>query len=265
MNVSQQQISQTANLIAKHSPYLERLSELHPDVLEVATNGDMQAQIDSWIAEIYAKQTDEMNASNARLYLRKYKQKISLLVAIADISGEWELPQITGALSHFADACVQFALEQIYRNSIPKTSLIANQVMSYQSGITILGMGKLGGYELNYSSDIDLIALYDPEKLEFLSPPARNRFVVRIIQQLASFLQDKQEGGYVFRVDLRLRPDPASTGLAVALDTATAYYEKRTDLSCIGCRFLLIQMVCSCIVFNYMLHANLKMKEASMI
>ena len=226
MNVSQQQISQTANLIAKHSPYLERLSELHPDVLEVATNGDMQAQIDSWIAEIYAKQTDEMNASNARLYLRKYKQKISLLVAIADISGAWELPQITGALSHFADACVQFALEQIYRNSIPKTSLIANQVMSYQSGITILGMGKLGGYELNYSSDIDLIALYDPEKLEFLSPPARNRFVVRIIQQLASFLQDKQEGGYVFRVDLRLRPDPASTGLAVALDTATAYYEK---------------------------------------
>ncbi len=202
---------------------------MHPDVLLVFEAGNAELQIDDqinlWIAEIYSRQTEEMLEATARLYLRTLKQKISLLIALADIAGVWNLEQITGALSRFADACVQFALEQIYRTAVPKT-LVTEQILSLNSGITILGMGKLGGYELNYSSDIDLIALYDPEKLEFLTPAGRNRFVVRVIQQLASFLQDKQEGGYVFRVDLRLRPDPASTGLAVAIDTATAYYEK---------------------------------------
>jgi [glutamine synthetase] adenylyltransferase / [glutamine synthetase]-adenylyl-L-tyrosine phosphorylase len=216
----------TINLIQKHSPYLERLIALYPDVVEVFEAGAADAQIEAWISEIYEKQTHEMSESAGRIYLRTLKQKISLLIALADIAGVWDLSKITRALSLFADSCVQFALEQIYRASIPKAQLVAGEILSKQSGIAILGMGKLGAYELNYSSDIDLIALYDPEKLSFLTEAGRNRFAVRIIQQLAGFLQDKQEGGYVFRVDLRLRPDPASTGLAVALETATAYYEK---------------------------------------
>ncbi len=219
-------MQKSLKLIATHSPYLERLVELHPEILEIVANGEVTAQLNSWIAEIYTRQTEAMNQAQARLYLRSLKQKLSLMIALCDLNGDWDLQQITGALSLFADACVQFALEQIYRTSIPQSQLVEGEVMSAQSGIAILGMGKLGGYELNYSSDIDLIALYDPDKLELLTPPARNRFVVRIIQHLASFLQDKQEGGYVFRVDLRLRPDPASTGLAVAIDTATSYYEK---------------------------------------
>jgi glutamate-ammonia-ligase adenylyltransferase len=219
-------MQQVITIIQKHSPYLERLLQLYPDVLQVFEAGKTDEQIEAWIAEIYEKQTHEMSESQARLYLRTLKQKLSLLIALADISGIWDLFKVTKTLSLFADACVQFALEQIYRSSIPKAQVVAGEILSKESGIVILGMGKLGGYELNYSSDIDLIALYDPEKLSFLTEAGRSRFAVRIIQQLAGFLQDKQEGGYVFRVDLRLRPDPASTGLAVALETATAYYEK---------------------------------------
>ncbi len=210
--------------IATYSPYLARLCALHPDVFTAFYKGEAHAFCDVLIAELYTRQTETITAEKARYYVRECKQRLSLMIALADIAGYWSLEQVTDTLSDFADAATQYALEQCYRHALPKKPT-TNDVLSTGSGIIILGMGKLGGRELNYSSDIDLIALYDPEKLNFLAPPARGRFCVRLIQQLASFLQEREANGYVFRVDLRLRPDPASTGLAVALDTAIRYYE----------------------------------------
>ena len=214
------------DFIGAHSGYLSRLLELHPDVMAAFLQGDAEGYCRALIAEISARCTEDAKPEQARAYLRQMKQRISLMVALADISGLWRLTEVTHTLSDFADMCVSYALEQVYRQAIPRTQWVSDTLMSDTSGIVLLGMGKLGGRELNYSSDIDLIALYDPEKLNFLAPPARSRFVVRIIQQLASFLQDRLADGYVFRVDLRLRPDPASTGLAVSIETATRYYEQ---------------------------------------
>ncbi len=214
------------DFIGAHSGYLSRLLELHPEVMSAFLAGGAKPFCTGCIADIRGRLTEDAKPDHARAYLRRMKQQLALMVALADISGEWPLSQVTRSLSDFADACVAYALEQVYRQGIPRQQWVAETVMSATAGIVLLGMGKLGGRELNYSSDIDLIALYDPEKLEFLAPPARSRFVVRIIQQLASFLQDRQEHGYVFRVDLRLRPDPASTGLAVSIETASRYYEQ---------------------------------------
>jgi glutamate-ammonia-ligase adenylyltransferase len=224
--VRTQDIRGFIDFIGAHSGYLSRLLEQHPDVMDVFLRGDVQAFCERLIAEIHSRLYEDIRPERARAYLRKQKQRLSLIVALADISGMWSLFEVTHTLSDFADAATAYALEQVYRQAIPKHQWVEGVAMSATSGIVLLGMGKLGGRELNYSSDIDLIALYDPAKLDFLVPSAHSRFVVRIIQQLASFLQDRLEDGYVFRVDLRLRPDPASTGLAVSIETATRYYEQ---------------------------------------
>jgi [glutamine synthetase] adenylyltransferase / [glutamine synthetase]-adenylyl-L-tyrosine phosphorylase len=210
--------------IVRHSPYLTRLLQLYEADFDACCSGNVEAQVEQIIQELYAKQCVEFTKQKGHLYVRECKQRIALLIALADIGGIWGLARITSALSDFADAATQFALEQILRADVPKT-IITDAPISAHLGIAILGMGKLGGRELNYSSDIDLIALYEDSKLDFLTPPARGRFAVRIIQQLAAYLQDRQQNGYVFRVDLRLRPDPASTGLAVGLHAAIRYYE----------------------------------------
>lgn len=210
--------------IARHSPYLTRLLQLYEEDFNACCNGKTQTQYNTIIAELNEHTSYQITKEKGHFFVRECKQRVALLIALADIGGLWDLAHITSALSDFADSVVQFALEQILRANVPKT-ISQNKALSDQLGIVILGMGKLGGRELNYSSDIDLIALYDEAKLSFLNPPARGRFAVRIVQQLAAYLQDRQQNGYVFRVDLRLRPDPASTGLAVGLHTAIRYYE----------------------------------------
>lgn len=94
-------------------------------------------------------------------------------------------------------------------------------------GYCVLGMGKLGGGELNYSSDIDLIILFDPAVLEAQTSDRieAGPFAVRVTRRLVRLLQERTGDGYVFRTDLRLRPDPSSTPLALSIDGALNYYE----------------------------------------
>ncbi len=90
----------------------------------------------------------------------------------------------------------------------------------------VLAMGKMGAGELNYSSDIDLIVFYDPEAPTLAADIEPAPFFVRIAQGLARLLQQRTGDGYVFRVDLRLRPDPASTQVAISTEAALHYYER---------------------------------------
>jgi glutamate-ammonia-ligase adenylyltransferase len=94
------------------------------------------------------------------------------------------------------------------------------------SGLIVLAMGKMGAGELNYSSDIDLIVFFDPTATALESDIEPQPFFVRVTQTLARLLQQRTSDGYVFRVDLRLRPDPASTQVAISTDAAMHYYER---------------------------------------
>lgn len=157
--------------------------------------------------------------------LRKAKRSIALTAALADIAGVWSLTRTTNCLSEFADAvldaCCSHLLRAAHKKGSLQISFPDDPCMS--SGLIILGMGKLGAGELNYSSDIDLIILYDEEvaQVEF---GAHRQLFSRMARDLVSIMSKFTADGYVFRTDLRLRPDPSSTPPAVSTTAARSYY-----------------------------------------
>jgi glutamate-ammonia-ligase adenylyltransferase len=159
--------------------------------------------------------------------MRRAKARASLAIALADISGLWHLQQITGALSDLAEASISAASAHLLKLAASQGALILEDLENpeHGSGLVILGMGKLGGRELNYSSDVDLIILYDPERLKTENPEGLQNHFVRFARGLVKLLEERTADGYVFRTDLRLRPDPGATPLAISVLAAENYYE----------------------------------------
>ena len=166
-------------------------------------------------------------ASVARI-LRVARRQVALGIALADLSGAWAIPAITATLSDFADWAIGSALEALLREAAGRNALILDPKElspTRACGVFVIGMGKLGAHELNYSSDIDLIVLFDPEVVPIARPERLQREMVRLTQGLVDLLHKRTADGYVFRTDLRLRPDPASTPIALSVDAAEVYYE----------------------------------------
>ena len=158
--------------------------------------------------------------------LRIAKRRVALTIALADISALWPLERVTGALSDFADAAINAAVAHLLREASGGAFRVPDPSDPCRgSGFAIIGMGKLGGRELNYSSDVDLIALYDTERIAAEDPGALQQAFVRIVRSLVKILDERGPEGYVLRTDFRLRPDPASTPLALSMDAAELYYE----------------------------------------
>jgi glutamate-ammonia-ligase adenylyltransferase len=162
--------------------------------------------------------------------LRQAKRQAALIVAAADLMGEWRLDQVTGALSTLAETTIDLACAHLLREAasrgelrLPNGARRDPKHASRGSGLVVLGMGKLGGRELNYSSDVDLMVLFDPEAATH-ADRAQPTFV-RLARDLVRLLEERTAEGYVFRTDLRLRPDPAATPLAVSIPAAVSYYE----------------------------------------
>ena len=159
--------------------------------------------------------------------LRRCKQSVALLVALADLGGLWCVDKVTQALSDFADAACSSALNflLIEAQKADRFSPVDFDDPSHASGLVVLALGKHGAAELNYSSDIDVIVLYDPEQAPLGPRAEASSFFVRITQGLVRLMQERTSEGYVLRTDLRLRPDPASTPVAISVHSAFAYYE----------------------------------------
>jgi [glutamine synthetase] adenylyltransferase / [glutamine synthetase]-adenylyl-L-tyrosine phosphorylase len=165
--------------------------------------------------------------------LRVAKRRVALIAAAADIAGRWPLDRVTGALSAMAEAAVGLACAHLLGAAIGRGELRPFPLDRWAdpeagglagSGLCVLGMGKLGAQELNYSSDIDLMLLFDPHAAAYHEDRAGACYV-RIGRDLVRLLEERTADGYVFRTDLRLRPDPAATPLAVSVHAAVAYYE----------------------------------------
>lgn len=159
--------------------------------------------------------------------LRKKKRQASLVIALADISGIWNLAQVTDALSDFAEASISAASDHLLSIAATQGTIIIENENQPEcgSGLIILGLGKLGSRELNYSSDVDLMILYDPDRLKTNDRDALQNHFVRLARSLVKLLDERTMNGYVFRTDLRLRPDPAATPLALSVLAAESYYE----------------------------------------
>jgi glutamate-ammonia-ligase adenylyltransferase len=153
--------------------------------------------------------------------LRRFKNAVALLAALADAGGVWPVMTVTRRLSEAADTAVDGAVRFLFRLAAGRGEWLSDT----PDGYIVLAMGKYGAFELNYSSDIDLIVFYDLERIRLREGAEVQHFFVRLTRELVRLLHKRTGDGYVFRTDLRLRPDPAATPMALSTEAALNYYE----------------------------------------
>ena len=208
-----------------NSPYLAELALREPDTLRAILAQGPDAVCDLALSRLTPVQPT-MSQGETAACLRTAKRHVALAAAIADLGGAWTLAQVTGALSDLAEGALRIAVAHLLRASHERSELVLPHpsAPARASGFTVLAMGKLGARELNFSSDVDLILVFDPEAHAY-NAERLGAIFARLARDLVALMQQRDAGGYVFRTDLRLRPDPGSTPPAISLGTALAYYE----------------------------------------
>ncbi len=159
--------------------------------------------------------------------LREGKRRVALITGLADLGGVWPLEEVTGHLTDFADLACDLALKAALAAEIRRGKLpgMTEADVATGAGMVVLAMGKMGAHELNYSSDIDLICLFDETRLAREDFHEARTAYVRATRKMSSMLNDRTAEGYVFRTDLRLRPDSGVTPVCMAMAAAETYYE----------------------------------------
>ncbi|HEY7006538.1 MAG TPA: bifunctional [glutamine synthetase] adenylyltransferase/[glutamine synthetase]-adenylyl-L-tyrosine phosphorylase, partial [Sphingomicrobium sp.] len=191
-----------------HSPFLREALGARPEVGEeyLARGAEAAARL--------------VLAADAELpierRLRRRRQGLALAAALGDLSGEFSLERVTALLSDFADCAIDEAVAAAIAERVPDAD---------PTGFAVIAMGKLGSSELNYSSDVDLLLLFDPATLPRRERDDPGEAAVRVGRRLIELLQKRTEDGYVERVDLRLRPSPEVTPIALPVDAAISHYE----------------------------------------
>jgi [glutamine synthetase] adenylyltransferase / [glutamine synthetase]-adenylyl-L-tyrosine phosphorylase len=203
------------------SPYLKGLIERESEWL-VGACDDPDAAIAKLMQDVQNLAPDQL-----RKGLRVAKRQLALITALADLGGAWPLELVTGVLTEFAGLACDVALKAeiaslIQRNKLPGQG---NDDVATAGGLIVLAMGKMGAHELNYSSDIDLICLFDETRYDPDDYYEARTGMVRATRAMSATLNDRTEDGYVFRTDLRLRPDPSVTPVCMATEPAERYYE----------------------------------------
>jgi glutamate-ammonia-ligase adenylyltransferase len=196
-----------------HAPYLARGLRQLPDLAELLADGDQDGAL-AW-AQAAGESSSEVGVA-----LRREKQALALALAIGDLAGALPLLTVTGALSDFADRSLDAAIVAGIRRRAPDFD-----PASQPAGFFALALGKHGARELNYSSDIDPILLYDPELLPRRARDEPGDAAQRVARGVVETLSNMTDQGYVFRVDLRLRPASEISPLAISIDTALTHYE----------------------------------------
>ncbi|MCP5039124.1 MAG: glutamine-synthetase adenylyltransferase [Rhodobacteraceae bacterium] len=203
------------------SPYLGELTRKEATWLQEVLVGSPEDALESALV------MDGENDSALRVSLRQAKRRVALLTGLADLAGVWSLEEVTGALTRLADQATQKALcfqigAEIRRGKLPGQG---EEDIDNAGGAVALAMGKMGAFELNYSSDIDLIMLFDENRFDRDDFHDARAAFIRATRRMVSMLSELTAEGYVFRTDLRLRPDPAVTPVCVSMEAAERYYE----------------------------------------
>ena len=214
--------------IAEASPYLFDLvsadSARALRLLECEPELHLAQLIENTRSEVAAASSE----ADVMHRLRRTKSEAALLIALCDIGGVWSVMQVTEALTDLAVTSVQSALRFLLQQEAMRGRMtpLNPDRPEEGSGLIVLAMGKMGAGELNFSSDIDLIVFFDAAASTLAPDIEPQPFFVRVTQGLSRLLQQRSVDGYVFRVDLRLRPDPSSTPVAISTASALHYYER---------------------------------------
>jgi [glutamine synthetase] adenylyltransferase / [glutamine synthetase]-adenylyl-L-tyrosine phosphorylase len=213
--------------LSESSPYLWELASREPDRLLRLFGAEPDQHLAALLADNGRAIAAAGDESEAMRLLRRMKAEAALLIALADIGGVWPVMRTAHALTDLADTAVDAALRFLLGEAARSGRLKPKDMTQPQagSGFIVVAMGKMGAFELNYSSDIDLIVFYDPAAPALPKDSEPAPFFVRLTQRLVKLLQERTADGFVFRTDLRLRPDPASTAIAISTPSALSYYE----------------------------------------
>ncbi|MBY8825955.1 bifunctional [glutamine synthetase] adenylyltransferase/[glutamine synthetase]-adenylyl-L-tyrosine phosphorylase [Sphingomonas colocasiae] len=194
---------------ADHSPFLRHAIERNADLTALLAAGDLDG------AMALAKRRGE-GAESVGAGLRRARAALALVLAIGDLAGLLSMEVVTRELSDLADRALDRAIAAAIAERTPDEA---------PRGFAALALGKHGSRELNYSSDIDPILIFDPETLPRRAREEPVEAAVRIARRIVELLQSRDGDGYVFRVDLRLRPSPEATPLALPVNAAISHYE----------------------------------------
>ena len=190
-----------------HAPFLNEAAQAFPQIAGLFVEQGSDASLTAALL---------LDADDVGAKLRRRRHALSLAIALADLSGEMSLEQVTATLSDFADAAMDEALRTAMLERVPEAEPV---------GLAILAVGKLGSRELNYSSDVDLVMLFDPATLPRRPRDDPGEAAVRYGRRFIELMQQRTADGYVARVDLRLRPAPEVTPIALPVGAAISYYE----------------------------------------
>ena len=206
--------SYLADLALRESASTRLLVQRGPDEVVAKAMKALSAILPIWPQARLARQ------------LREAKRQVALATAFADIGGIWKLDRVTQALSELAEAALRRSVAHLLRAGHDRGDLVLPNPADPEtgSGFVVLAMGKLGAGELNYSSDVDLVLLHDPDAGVYRGDQCSSWFS-RLSRGLVTLMEARDGDGYVFRTDLRLRPDPAATPPCINLHAAIAYYE----------------------------------------
>ncbi|WP_093968500.1 glutamine-synthetase adenylyltransferase [Actibacterium lipolyticum] len=204
------------------SPFLKGLMEREAEWLENAISGPPETAFQSILSDVKAMSLDQL-----KLGLRQAKRRAALLIALCDLAGVWALEEVTGNLTDFADLCIDVCLKRLVAAEIGRGKLpgATEDDIETAGGMVALAMGKQGAHELNYSSDIDLICLFDQDRFAPDDYHDARASFIRVTRRMSALLSDITGDGYVFRTDLRLRPDASVTPVCMAMEAAERYYE----------------------------------------
>jgi glutamate-ammonia-ligase adenylyltransferase len=213
--------------VGEGSPHLWDMVRADPERLVAILQCDPDKRFDLILVDATRAIAAAAEEAEVMRLLRRMKAEAALLTALADIGGVWPVMRVTEALTALADAAVGAAIRHLLGDAARRGRLTPadSAQPEHGSGYIVLAMGKMGANELNYSSDIDLIVFYDAASAALLPDTEPAPFFVRMTRLLVKLLSERTADGYVFRTDLRLRPDPASTQIAVSTAAALDYYE----------------------------------------
>jgi [glutamine synthetase] adenylyltransferase / [glutamine synthetase]-adenylyl-L-tyrosine phosphorylase len=209
------------------SPFLTDIVDRNPTGFAECLQEVPEQRVECLLTEL-ARSIDETESFDAASkLLRQFKTDLALLVALCDIGGVWGVEEATRVLTLGADCAVHMAVTFLLREAARggKFHPVDPDLPCVQSGYIVIGMGKQGAYELNYSSDIDLIIFFDPDIAPLAEGAEATKFFVRLTRDLVKLLHERTADGYVYRVDLRLRPDPGATNIAISVAGGLQYYE----------------------------------------
>ncbi|MBE8190993.1 MAG: bifunctional [glutamine synthetase] adenylyltransferase/[glutamine synthetase]-adenylyl-L-tyrosine phosphorylase, partial [Alphaproteobacteria bacterium] len=205
--------------LAEGSPYLIGLMRRYPDVVASLLTQSPQDYCET-LRETLTNNTCATREEWMK-HIRDVRNCSALAVGLADVAKMWRVEEVVQQMTNLADVAVATTLDWLFHEA-----MAAGKISSpAQTGLVVLALGKHGGRELNYSSDIDIVVYYTPDAITLATAIDERKFYISLVRDLAHILQERTQDGYVFRVDLRLRPDPGATQVAISVPAALSYYE----------------------------------------